>query len=151
MGQENVSKKKFCREKLDFLHFEVFLVIFGVAVSFWKIRQLVTGSDFHDQGGKSKLDTRGLIWVVSWVIWTHGLATRAILVQGRWLFSWFHGGFWKIRQLVTTSDLGWEGLIWTILISALHRGPGQVSSLKNKLSRAILVAAILQSEGFTAC
>ena len=51
---------------------------------------------------------------------------------------------------MTTSNLDWEGLIWSILISAPHRDPGQVSSLKNKLARAILVAAILQSEGFWA-
>ena len=136
---------------MDFLHFEVFRVIFGVTVSFWKIRQLVTVSDFDDQGGISKPDTRRLIWVVSQVIWTHGLAARAILVQESWNIFWFRSGFFKIRQLATTSNLGQEGLIWSVLVSAPHIGPGQVCSLKNKLSRAILVAAILQSEGFTAC
>ena len=119
-----------------------------MAISFWKIRQLVTISDFDSQGAKSKPETRRLIWVVSRVIQTHGLAARAILVQENWLFSWFCGGFWKIRQLVTPSDLGWEGLIWSVLVSAPLRGPGKVSSLKNKLSRAVFVAAILQSEGF---
>ena len=132
------------------LNFCDFWACFGVVVSFWKIRLLVTVSDFHYQGGKSKPDTRRLIWVVSRVIRMHGLAARAVLVQESWLFSWFHGGFWKIRQLVTTSDLVREGLIWSVLISAPHRHPGQVSSLKNKLSRAILVTAILQSEGFWA-
>ena len=50
-GRENVSKKKFGREKLDFLDFENFLVIFGVVVSFLKIRQFVTISDFDFKGG----------------------------------------------------------------------------------------------------
>ena len=135
---------------MDFLHFEVFQVIFGVTVSFWKIRQLVIVSDFDDQGGISKPDTRRLIWVVSQVIRTHGLAARAILVQESWNIFWFRHGFLKIRQLVTTSNFGQEGLIWSVLVSAPHIGPGQVSSLKNKLSRALLVAAILQSEGFWA-
>ena len=49
--------------------------------------------------------------MVSQVIWTHGLATEAILVQESGGFSWFRGGFLKIRLLVTTSDLDWEGLI----------------------------------------
>ena len=130
------------------LNFCDFWARFGVVVSFWKIRLLVTVSDFHDQGGKSKPDTRRLIWVVSRVIQTHGLAARAILVQESWLFSWFCGGFWKIRQLVTPSDLGWEGLIWSVLVSAPLRGPGKVSSLKNKLSRAVFVLTILKSHGF---
>ena len=110
----------------------------------------MTISNFQDQGGISKPDTRRLIWVVSQVIRTNGLAARAILVQESWNIFWFCVGFFKIRQLVTTSNLGQEGLIWSILVSAPHIGPGQVSSLKNKLSRAILVAAILQSEGFWA-
>ena len=121
-----------------------------MAISFWKFRQLVTVSDFDSQGAKSKPETRWLIWVVSQVIWTHGLAARAILVQESWNIFWFRGGFWKVRQLVTPSDLGLEGLIWCVLVSALHRGPGKVSSLKNKLSRAVFVVAILQSEGFWA-
>ena len=123
---------------------------FGTRVGFWKICQLATISDFHLQGLISKPDTRRLIWVVSWVIWTHGLAARAVLVPASWNIFWFRGGFWKIRLLVTISDLGWKGLIWNVLISASHRHPGQVSSFKNKLSRAILVTAILQSEGFWA-
>ena len=122
-----------------------------MVISFWKFRQLVTVSDFDSQGAKSKPETRRLIWVVSWVIWTHGLAARAILVQENWNIFWFRGGFWKIRLLVTTSDLGLGGLIWSVLVSAPHRDPGKVSSLKNKPSRAVLVVAILQSEGFWAC
>ena len=122
----------------------------GVSCKLLKFRLLVITSNFDVQGGKSKLDNRGLIWVVSQVIQTHGLAARALFMQGIRLFSLFCGDFWKICGLVTTSHLGFEGLIWSGLISAPHRHPGQVSSLKNKLSRAILVAAILQSEGFWA-
>ena len=133
------------------LNFCDFWAHFGVVVSFWKIRLLVTVSDFHYQGGKSKPETRRLIWVVSRVIWTHGLAARAILVQESGNIFWFRSGFWKSRLLVTTSDLGWEGLIWSVLVSAPHRGPGKVSSLKNKLSRAVFVTETLQSEGFWAC
>ena len=98
--------------------------ILGTRVGFWKIRQLATISDFHLQGLISKPDTRQLIWVVSRVIRTHGLAARAILVQGKWNIFWFCGGFWKIRLLVTTSDfddqggkwkLDTRGLIWVVL------------------------------------
>ena len=120
----------------------------GVVISFWKICQFVTTFNFDSQGAKSKPETRRLIWVVSWVIWTHGLATRAILVQENWNIFWFRSGFWKIRLLVTTSDLGLGGLIWSVLVSAPHRDPGKVSSLKNKLSRAIFVVTILKSHGF---
>ena len=123
----------------------------GVIISFWKIRQFVTTSNFDTQGAKSKPETRRLIWVVSQVIRTHGLAARAILVQENWNIFWFCGGFWKICLLVTTSNLGWEVLIWSVLVSAPHRDPGKVSSLKNKLSRAVLAVVILQSEGFWAC
>ena len=130
------------------LNFSDFWARFGVLVSFWKICLLVTVSDFHYQGGKSEPETRRLIWVVSRVIWTHGWAARAILVQENWNNFWFRGGFWKICQLVTTYDLGLGGLIWSVLVSAPHRDPGKVSSLKNKPSRAVFVVKILQSHGF---
>ena len=140
-----LSRKTFKASKSQFLRFWAY---FGVMVSFWKFRLLVTVTNLDDQGGKSKPEWRRLIWVVSQVIQTNGLAARAILVQECWNIFWFQGGFFKIRQLVPTSNLGQEGLIWSVLVSAPHIGPGQVSSLKNKLSRAILVVAILQSEGF---
>ena len=148
MWQENVRKKKLCREKLDFLDFEIFLVIFGVVVSFWKIRQFVTISDFDFKGGIFFGRPRRSFWVVSQVIWTNGLASRALFLRESWLFSWFHGGFWKFRQLVTPSDLGWEGSIWTVWVSGPHRDLGEVSSFKNKLSRAVLLISTLKSHGF---
>ena len=148
MWQENVNKKKFCWENLDFLDFENFLVIFGMVVSFWKIRQLVTISDFDFQGGIFFGRSRRSFWVVSRVIWTNGLASRALFLQGSWLFSWFHGGFWNFRQLVTPSDLSFEGLICSVLVSGPHRDLGEASSFKNKLSRGVLVMAILQSHCF---
>ena len=90
------------------------IAVLGVVVSFWKIRQLATDSDFDLQGSISTGMSRRIFWVVSRVIQSYGLASRAIFLQGSWLFSSFHEGFWKIRQLVTTSDFDLEGLIWTV-------------------------------------
>ena len=99
----------------------------------------MTLSNLHDQGGKWKLETRGLIWVISQVIWTHGLAARTILVEGKWNIFWFRSGFWKSRLLVTTSDFDDQGgkrkldtrrLIWVV---------SQVIWTHGLAARAILV------------
>ena len=80
-------------------------------LSFWKIHQLATCSDFQFQGAISKPRPSRIFWVVSRPIWTHILGSRALLMLRKCSFSLFSGGFWKIHQLVTTSDWGWEGLI----------------------------------------
>ena len=71
-------RKTFSASKSQILIFQAY---FEVMVSFWKFRLLLTVTDFDDQGGKSKPESRQLIWVVSQVIRMHGLGARAILVK----------------------------------------------------------------------
>ena len=118
--------------------------------SFWKIHQLATSSDFQFQGAISKPRPSRKFWVVSRHIWTHILGSRALFMLRFITFSLFSGGFWEICQLVTTSDLSWEGLIRSVCVSAFHRGARLVIRLKKRLSGAVLVKPILQSQCFWA-
>ena len=130
------------------VNFWIFSLLLGLGLSFWKIRQLATFSDFHFQGAISKPRPSRIFWVVSRPIWTHILGSRALLMLRKCSFSLFSGGFWKIHQLVTTSDWGWEGLIRSVWVSAFHRGAGKISRLWNKPSRAVFSRPISQSHGF---